>query len=60
MIRLVLSFNAPVICIHAPTYGDSGGIAGLWCRASTFSLFSQCRGSGGVKTLGHLPSLDFL
>ena len=29
--------NAPVIRIHAlPTYGDSSGIAGLWCRTSAF------------------------
>ena len=36
------------------------GIAWLKCRAITFWLSPQCRGSAGVITLGHLPCLDFL
>ena len=55
--------NAPVICIHGPpttTYGDSGGRAGLMCRAITFWLSPQCRGIGGVFILGPLPQWYFL
>ena len=53
---------APVMCIHAPlpTYRDSRGIARLICRAITFWLSLQCRGSAGVITLRQLPRWDFL
>ena len=52
--------NAPVICIHGPTYGDSRGIAELRCRAITFWLSLQCQGIARVLTLGPLPRWDFL
>ena len=48
--------NAPVICIHGPTYGDSRGKV----LDNYFLIVPAVPGKCGGITLGHLPCWDFL